>query len=274
MMRSASRRALEELKSAQDQAFGGHTGTNQLADLASELYAVADVLVGAPQLRRTLGDPATAPEKRTGLVDTLFAGKVGDSTLTLVKTAVGQRWSSPWDLTDALETAGDDALFASADKAGELDRVEDELFRLERILAAEGDVASLLDEQTASVERRSGLLDTLVEGKVAPVTLSLLRHAVASQRKRSVLLAIDDLLEQAAARQHRSIARVVSARPLTAEQERRLAAVLTEMYGRAISVRSALDPDLQGGLVVRVGDEVIDGSVATRFAQARAAMGA
>jgi F-type H+-transporting ATPase subunit delta len=44
------------------------------------------------------------------------------------------------------------------------------------------------------------------------------------------------------------------------------------MYGRAISVRTAIDPDVRGGLVVRVGDEVIDGSIARQFAEARAAL--
>ncbi|MCW2572045.1 MAG: synthase subunit delta, partial [Frankiales bacterium] len=43
-------------------------------------------------------------------------------------------------------------------------------------------------------------------------------------------------------------------------------------YDRPISVRTALDPKVRGGLVVRVGDEVIDGSIATRFAEARAAL--
>jgi F-type H+-transporting ATPase subunit delta len=48
--------------------------------------------------------------------------------------------------------------------------------------------------------------------------------------------------------------------------------VLSEMYGRAISVRTAVDPAVLGGLVVRVGDEVIDGSVATRLSRARDAV--
>jgi F-type H+-transporting ATPase subunit delta len=95
---------------------------------------------------------------------------------------------------------------------------------------------------------------------------------VASQRKRSIVLAIDNLLEAAAARQDRSIARVVSATPLSEAQEQRLAAALTGLYGRPILVRTALDPDVRGGLVVRVGDEVIDGSIASRFAAARAAL--
>jgi F-type H+-transporting ATPase subunit delta len=59
---------------------------------------------------------------------------------------------------------------------------------------------------------------------------------------------------------------------LSDAQQERLAAALSEMYGRSISVRTALDPHVRGGLVVRVGDEIIDGSIASRFAEARAAL--
>jgi F-type H+-transporting ATPase subunit delta len=51
-----------------------------------------------------------------------------------------------------------------------------------------------------------------------------------------------------------------------------LEAALTEMYGRAISVRTAVEPTVRGGLVIRVGDEVIDGSIAAQLAAARAAL--
>lgn len=271
-VRSASRQALDALREQEDSVFGGRVSADALATIAEELYAMGQLLVAQPRLRRTLGDPATAADARIGLLENLVAGKVGKPALELAKAAVGLRWSSPWDLADALEGAGDDALFAAAVKSGSLERVEDELFRLERILVANGEAVGLLDEQTVDAARRNQLLDSLVAGKVSAITLALLHHAVASQRKRSVILAIDDLVEKAAARQNRSVARVVSATPLTEVQEQRLAAALTEMYGRAISVRSALDPDVQGGLVVRVGDEVIDGSIATRFAAARAAL--
>jgi F-type H+-transporting ATPase subunit delta len=272
MMRSASRQALDALREQENSVYEGRVSADTLTKIADELYAIADLLVGQPRLRRTLGDPATAPEARAELLQTLVAGKVSNQTLTLAKAAVSLRWSSPWDFTDALEGAGDDALFAAAQKSGSLEQVEDELFRLERILDANGEAVGLLDEQTVEPERRSRLLDSLVSGKVSAITLALLRHAVASQRKRSIVLAIDDLLDTAAARQNRSVARVISAAPLSDVQQQRLAAILTDMYGRPISVRSALDPDVQGGLVVRIGDEVIDGSVATRFATARAAL--
>ena len=112
----------------------------------------------------------------------------------------------------------------------------------------------------------------VLSDKVRPVTEALLEHAVASSRKRNIELAIDELLEAAAARQARSIARVVSAVGLTDEQESRLAAVLSQLYGRPIAVHTAIDPAVQGGLAVRVGDEVIDGTIASRFAAVRAAL--
>jgi F-type H+-transporting ATPase subunit delta len=277
-LRSASRQAQEALREQENAVFdnpGGFrakTEAGHLVDIADELYSVANLLAVQPRLRRTLGDPAAPEESRAQLIEQLIGGQVSKQTLQLCRAAVSLRWSTPWDLADAIEGAGDDALFAAAEKAGSVAEIEDELFRFERILQGEGEVAGLLDAYAVDTERRQALLDTLVQAKVSPVTLQLLRHAVASQRKRSITLAIDDLLEKAAERQERSVARVLSAVPLSDAQQLRLAAALTALYRRPISVRTAIDPDVRGGLVVRVGDEVIDGSVATRFAEARAAL--
>jgi F-type H+-transporting ATPase subunit delta len=272
MIRSASRQALVELRKEEDAVFDGRVSADTLGTIASDLYSVADLLVAQPRLRRTLGDPATAPDGRVQLVDSLLTGKVNANSLRLVKAAVALRWSTPWDLTDALEAVADSALFAAAEKQNKLEQVEDELFRLERILQAEGEVAALLDEFTVDPVRRNVLIDRLIGHKVELITLDLLHHAVASQRKRSITLAIDDLLERASGRRERSVARVTSAVPLTDAQQQRLAAALSAMYGRAVSVRTALDPRVQGGLVVRIGDEVIDGSVAHKLAAARSAL--
>ncbi|WP_375493145.1 F0F1 ATP synthase subunit delta [uncultured Jatrophihabitans sp.] len=273
MMRSASRQSLDALLDKEREVFGGRISAATLTTLSGELYAIADLLVRQPRLRRTLGDPAASAQRRSDLLEQLLSGKVEKHTLTLATTAVGLRWSTPWDLTDALEDAGDEALFAAAEKDRKLDTVEDELFRFERIMQSESSAVALLDDAVADADRRNALLDELLSEKVNAVTLALLHHAVASTRKRSVLLAVDDLLDKAAVRQERSIARVVSAVALTDAQQQRLEAALTDMYGRTISVRTAVDPEVRGGLVVRVGDEVIDGSIATRLAQARSTIG-
>ncbi|WP_375481121.1 F0F1 ATP synthase subunit delta [uncultured Jatrophihabitans sp.] len=272
MMRSASRQALETLQDEQRSAVGPRAHATTLVTLAQELYAVADLLVGNPRLRRTVGDPATPADDRVGILEGLIGSQIGEAARRVVAAAVRLRWSNPWDLCDSLESAGDDALFASAEKRSELDTVEDELFRFERIIQGDGELVALLDEYTVDPARRRTLLDSLLGGKVSDATKALLDHAVSSQRKRSILLAIDDLLELAAKRQERSIARVVSASPLSDAQQRKLTRILTEMYGREITLRTALDPAVQGGLVIRVGDEVIDGSVAARFATARSSL--
>ncbi|WP_375500923.1 F0F1 ATP synthase subunit delta [uncultured Jatrophihabitans sp.] len=272
MMHSASRQALEALQEEQRSAFGSEGQASALVTLAEELYAVAGLLVGSPQLRRMVGDPATPAPARVKIIEGLIGSQIGDTAQQVVRAAVRQRWSTPWNLCDALESAGDDALFAAAEKDRKLDTVEDELFRFERIIQGDGGLVSLLDEPAVDPARRQTLLDSLVGNKVSDVTLALLKHAVTSTRKRSVLLAIDDLLELAAKRQERSIARVVSAAPLTDAQQRKLAEILSNMYGREITLRTALDASVQGGLVIRVGDEVIDGSVASRFVSARASL--
>jgi F-type H+-transporting ATPase subunit delta len=272
MMRSASRAAAEALRPHKRAAIESQAGVEDLMGLADELYATADLLVGQPRLRRAVGDPGSAPDGRAALITGLLAGKLSQPALDIVAATVRERWSTPWDLTDALETAGDDALFAAAEREGKLSIVEDELFWVERILNSESELTTLLDEAPIDPSRRTGLLDTVLADRVDPITKALLEHGVRSQRKRSITLAIDDLLEEAAARRAQSTARVVSAVELSTQQLDRLTAALGQVYGRSMTVRAATDPAVRGGLVVRVGNEVIDGSVATRLLTARSAL--
>jgi F-type H+-transporting ATPase subunit delta len=273
MIHAASRQALvavrERLNSLLSESATDDASRQQLA---AQLYAAADLLTGQPRLRRTLGDSSTDASSRGELAASLLRTRIGAAALELITTAVQQRWSSPWDLTDSLEIAADDALLAAAEQQGVLDEVEDELFRFERILADNGDLIAALDETSVPADRRTELLRTVLEGKASPITVELLSHAVSSERKRNLQLAIDDLLEASAARRERSVARVISASELTPEQTSRLGDSLSRIYGRPINVRTAIDPRVRGGLVIRVGDEVIDGTVATRLAEARAAL--
>jgi F-type H+-transporting ATPase subunit delta len=240
-------------------------------ELAAELYAAAELLAKQPRLRRALGDHSTDARARAELARSLLAGQVGDVALGLISDAVALRWSNPWDLADGLEIVADETLLAAAEQDHKLDTVEDELFRFERILSGSGELAATLDEAGVPAERRRALLESLVGEKVQPITIRLLEHAITSGRRPTLALAIDDLLQASAARRERSVARVLSAAELTPEQTERLAAALTRLYGREITVRSAIDESVKGGLVVRVGDEIIDGSIASRLVAARAA---
>ncbi|MBV9593476.1 MAG: F0F1 ATP synthase subunit delta [Actinobacteria bacterium] len=271
-MHAASRQALATLREqfpAVAARFSSVDGLNRLAD---ELYSVSALLLRNPQLRRLLADSSTAAERRGGLVDQLLGSQLSASAVTVVRDAVALRWSSPWDLVDGLELIADDSLLQAAEQSGALDDVEDELFRFERILDAESNLTTLLDEVTVAPARRVALLDSIVASKVNPITRALLAHAVGTDRKRGITFATRSLLEEAALRRRRSLARVLSAVPLSDVQQTRLAATLTEMYGRAITILVAIEPEVVGGLVVQVGDEVIDGSVAAKLNSVRSAL--
>jgi F-type H+-transporting ATPase subunit delta len=270
-MGAASREALANLRRHREATAGSDASSDTLIELARDLYAVAELLVAQPQLRRAMSDASTSPAWRAELLAGLLGGKVCAAAIEVSQHAVRERWSSPWDLTDALELAGDDTLFGAAEREGVLDDVEDQLFRFERILDAQSRLTTLLDE-AIDPARRVGLLDAVVGAMLHPITRFLLEHAIVSQRKRSITFEVHDLLDEAGARHERSIARVLSAVDLTDAQQTRLATSLGEMYGRPVSVRTAVDPTVRGGLIVRVGDEIIDGSVAARLTGARAAL--
>jgi F-type H+-transporting ATPase subunit delta len=271
-MQAASREALGTLRQDKVVTDSAKLSVDAVIKQVDEVYSASALLTAQPQLRRALADPAAAPAARTNLAQAVFGGKVGAPVVKLTQAAANSRWSSPWDLVDALEDCADDMVFAVAERQGALDEVEDELFRFERLLDAQAQLSSLLDETVVAPERRVELLDSIIAGKVHPLTKVLLDRVVASPNKRMVAVAVHGLLDLAGSRRSRSVARVLSAVELSDAQQTRLARALTELYGRPITVLIAVDPSIRGGLVVRVGDEVIDGSVAARLLTVRQAL--
>ncbi|HSU10001.1 MAG TPA: F0F1 ATP synthase subunit delta [Pseudonocardia sp.] len=267
-LQAASRESLADLSARLD-VFIGQVGVAELERLADQLFSVARLLSGETTLRRHLADPAVPQESRTGLVERLLGSKLDRPALEAVAAAVAERWSRPVDLVNALEALARNAALASAEKSGRLDEVEDELFRFGRILDREPELAGLLADTSRPVDGRTALLDRVLGGKVTPTTAMLLRQAVALPRGRHLDVIAEELAELAAARRELSVARVATPVRLTPEQEQRLTTSLSRLYGRPMSLQVELDEALLGGLVVRVGGEVIDGSVAGRIEAAR-----
>ena len=267
MIHSASRVAMAQLEPQLESFI---RAGSDIEAVGQDAHAVSRLLSSQPRLRRALADPSTAAGARSQLAGAVFTGKISASAVELVQRVVASRWSNPWDMTDALSIAGDTLLLGAAEKAGRLDDIEDQLFRFGRIVRGNDQLRTLLDDQSVPAERRSALLADVLGSKVDPVTAALLDQGVRSNRKRTVELAVDDLLDLTATRRGRSVADVTSAVPLSDVQLSRLGTALTHIYGRPITVRTQVDASVRGGLVIRVGNEVIDGSVEYRLATVRA----
>jgi F-type H+-transporting ATPase subunit delta len=267
VLQAASRESLAAATARLD-ALVDASSAADLQQLGDQLFAITRLVAGQPALRRALADPAAPEQARTGLLRQVLGGKVGATALEVAGGLVGSRWSASRDLVEALENVARRAVLGVAEKDGSLDEVEDELFRFGRILDREPQLNSLLANTQQPEEGRTRLLEGVLGDRVTPVVAALLRQTVRLPRGRHLDLAAEELAELAAARRHRYVARVRTAVALTPQQEERLSASLTRLYGRPMSLQIELDERLLGGLVVEVGGEVIDGSVAGRLAAA------
>jgi F-type H+-transporting ATPase subunit delta len=265
-MRGSSRAAERESQEAFDRAVAGSADSTTLGE---ELFAVTGVVEGTASLRRALADPSREGADKAGLARQLFGGKVSAAAVDLVGTVVSQRWAAERDLGDTLENLAVQSVLATAEKAGRIDRVEDELFRFERIVAADPGLRDALSSRNTDSEGKAGLVRNLLEGKAAPETVRLAEQAVRVPRGRRLDRVMEAYLELAARRRDELTALVTVAAPLTEQQSARLRSALESHYGKSVTLQVVLEPEVMGGIRVQVGDEVVDGTVLRRLEEAR-----
>lgn len=240
-----------------------------LAEAGRDLLAVADLLVREKPLRSSLSDSGRSVAERRALVETLLAGRISPLAVEFTSTIATRRWSSESDLVDAVELAGSLALFGASEEIGDLDKVEDELFRFGRILSSNGDLQLTLASPSLPAGTKRAILTDLLDGRATQTTIDLLSYITAHLRGRRIDASIEDLTKLAAERRGRLLAVVRSARELSAPQLDRLASALEGIYSQPIAINIEVEPALLGGLTVQIGDDVIDGSIANRLENAR-----
>jgi F-type H+-transporting ATPase subunit delta len=227
------------------------------------------VLGSSSSLRHAVSEQSRSSADKQQLLPGLFGEQISEDTHSVISGMVASRWSSPLDLVAAVEQMGVTALAGAAQRAQRLDEVEDELFRFTRILAGNHDLQRALSNPDAPAESKTQLIDSLVGGKIAPEAQLLITAAAVHPRGRTTAGVLDSYGEILASRRARQIATVTSAVPIGAEQQDRLAAALSRVYDRELVLNVQVDPQVIGGMKVQVGDEVLDGSIATRLDDVR-----
>ena len=270
-MRSASRTALEDLLKAFSET-AESLDDKGLSTLADDLTSVAGLLIHESVVTRYLTVPAEEAEPRVRLLERLVSGKVGEPALDVLKKAVSERWSAEPDFIDALELVARQALLIRAERAGQIDDVEEQLFRFSRILDAQPRLALLLGNYETAPDARIRLLRKVLDSAgagVSPITAELLAKTVELLRGQPAEAAVQSLAEVAVARRGEVVARVSAATELSDAQQTRLTEVLSRIYGHPVTSQIQIDPELLGGLAITVGDEIIDGTLSSRLAAAQ-----
>lgn len=269
-MQGASRDALAQ-SWAQLEELLANASVDDAAKVSDELFAVVALLDEQVGLRRAVTDPSIEAARKAGLIEAVLASRVDPSTLQVVRELVSSRWSRMRDLGDAAEQLAVLARLIGSDRAqaGQSDEVEDELFRFTRIVESRPALRDALADRNLPADNKVSLVNALLADKTTQATLALVVQLVSHPRGRTPEQGLAEYGEIASRRRQRSVARVTTAVALTDDERSRLRAALAKLYGHDVHLQVELDQHIVGGLVVQVGDEVIDGSVAGRLAQAR-----
>jgi F-type H+-transporting ATPase subunit delta len=172
-------------------------------------------------------------------------------------------------MVDAIEQLAVEAMVLAAEAENGLDDLEDGLFRFGRVVSGEPQLRAALASTYLPADRKEQLLTALLRGKVTAVSLRLITQMVVHPRGRGLTGALDMCASLAARRRQQLIAVVRSAVELSATQRRRLADALAASYGHPVHLNVVIDPSVVGGISVQIGDELIDGTAASRLSAVR-----
>ena len=162
------------------------------------------------------------------------------------------------------------ALLAVAAGAGNVDRLVDELGEVVGAINGVAGLREALESPRVGVESKVDLLDKAFAGKVEKGLLHFLK-VVGNKGRFDCLGAIASSAKTLRDEMSGRVQAVVtSASPMDSEVVGRITDQLSKTLGKDVSLQVLVDPEILGGIVVRVGDTVYDGSVVNQLSQVRA----
>ena len=144
---------------------------------------------------------------------------------------------------------------------------EDELFRFARTFEGNDELRMALSNPALPLERRLSVIDDLIGTKALNVTTAVVSFLVSAGRASDLPEIIDRFVSITTESRSHEVAEVRSAIALSDAQVQQLAAALSRSTGKQVEVKVVIDESVLGGLVARVGDTVIDGTVRHRLDQ-------
>ncbi|HSZ37291.1 MAG TPA: ATP synthase F1 subunit delta [Acidimicrobiales bacterium] len=265
-------------------------GPDALGSVASDVEAIEQLVLANGQLRAALSDTAVPGTSRRAVMLDLLEGRVSAQArrvaafacgvvaaqevatalnwlaLRVRHLAEGQDDEPGLSLIASRQRVGGYATAVHEDMStGELESLEDDLFRFARIVAATPQLRAALTDRDLAVEARQGLVSQLLEGKVTAPTLGLVRYAVSGGRARDFVGTIDFLVEATAQARGWRIARVTAAAPIDDAQRGELSESLGTLAGAPVELQVEVDESLLSGARIRIGDLQVDATARGRL---------
>ncbi|MEI8067000.1 MAG: F0F1 ATP synthase subunit delta [Actinomycetes bacterium] len=267
----SSRQSLASLRGSLDQSLKSVSALD-CSTVSADLFVVLGSLGTSIGLRRALTDPSRDVASKVALVEDIFGKVIGKVALSLVGNAVALRWSSPSEFTDGIEQIAIEAEASAANVNDKLDLVQDELFEFARILIANGELRQALASRTDEAAHKEALVHDIFASKFNDSSVRLLDELVDGLRGRSIEQTLAAYTHGVAARRDRVTAHVRTAIALSDAQRSKLATALAAQIGQPVHINVEIDSAILGGISIRFADEVIDGTIVSRLAEASRAL--
>jgi F-type H+-transporting ATPase subunit delta len=162
-----------------------------------------------------------------------------------------------------------EALYEIARRDNSVDAVEKELQAVDAVIRENQDLRKILYHPRIVPEDKKSLLSELLSGKVSGVTMEFMKLLVDRRREQFLSDIVSYYINLANKARNVTEARVFSAVELTPEEKEELVKLLNRLTGKSVETGYTVDPALIGGVLVRIGDRVIDGSIRTRLSNLR-----
>lgn len=153
-------------------------------------------------------------------------------------------------------------------ESGDVDLV-DEMHAAAKALSGNAELIEALKDPRVPGERKQGIVNDLLDAHASPVTVAAMNFVVSAGQAKSLSDIASRLAEMSADAEGEVVAEVRAPMELSESQVERLQAALSGATNKKVQVKVVVDPSVVGGLVAKVGDTVLDGSIQGRFGELR-----
>lgn len=167
--------------------------------------------------------------------------------------------------SDPLVKSYAEALFQVARAEETLDRVEEELTRLNKSLDANSELREFLSNPQISSDGKKSALFQIFGGKISPITLHWMNMVIDQGRQRRLPAIIEAFLTLTEDARDKVTAEVITSIPLSEDLANRLEKELSKITKKRVFLKPMVDDSILGGVIVKIENKVIDGSVKHRL---------
>lgn len=234
---------------------------NALADkngVGAELLGASAELEASQGLLAVFADAGTSETVKNELIEKVFA-PASQNTKTVLNAVAAGRWSNASELLAGVEELG------IRGEAATTQGLAEELLAIEKVISSDHELELTIGSKLAKAEAKEQLVEKLFQGKASAAAVRIIKHIVANPRARRVGRALQDFARVIADQEGKALATVTVAHPLDEAKLQKLEAYLTASEGRPVKITTVVAPEIIGGMRVRIGDKIIDGSVKSKL---------